>query len=144
MRTSDMWSLENLIDARDSPRLTMPFLHGQIDHFRNVVIQHTRTPFPTIPGSNCMGTYSGGLVVRASKLGACSHCVWPKRTLFFTWMRFDHIFDNFASTRKLPLCDSDFRHELRETRTNSRFHKFGIQELSSELSFRIGQSVSTS
>ena len=25
-----------------------------IDHLRNDVMQHTRTPFPTIPGSNSM------------------------------------------------------------------------------------------
>ena len=33
-------------------------------------------------------------------LRARSHCVWPKRTLFFTWIRFDHVFENVASTRK--------------------------------------------
>ena len=31
---------------------------------------------------------------------ACSHCVWPKRTLFFTWMRFGHVLEIFASTWK--------------------------------------------
>ena len=31
-------------------------------------------------------------------LRACSHCVWPKRTLFFTWMRFGHVLKIFAST----------------------------------------------
>ena len=31
---------------------------------------------------------------------ACSHCVWPKRTLFFTWMRFGHVLKYFASTWK--------------------------------------------
>ena len=72
-----------------------------------------------------------------------SDCVVPKRTLFFTWMRFDHVFENFSSTRKLPPCVSDFRHELCETTKSSRFHNFGFQELSRELFFRIEQSMST-
>ena len=29
----------------------------KIDHLRNDSMQHTKTPFPTIPGSNCMGTF---------------------------------------------------------------------------------------
>ena len=43
---------------------------------------------------------------------------------------------------KLLLCVSDIRHELREPTRRSRFQNFGFQELSSELSFLIEQSMS--
>ena len=44
---------------------------------------------------------------------------------------------------KQALCVSDFRLELREKTTNSRFHNFDFQELSNKLSFRTEQSMST-
>ena len=46
-------------ECRPSPLQphTVSFKAQPIDHLRNDVIQHTRTPFPTIPGSNCMGTF---------------------------------------------------------------------------------------
>ena len=75
------------------------------------------------------------------KFRACSRCVWPKRTLFFTWMCFVHMF-NLLPLEKLPLCVSDFRNKLREPTRRSRFHNFGFQELSSVLSFRTEQSMS--
>ena len=33
-------------------------------------------------------------------LRACSHCVWSKRAIFFTWMRFGHVSKIFASAWK--------------------------------------------
>ena len=45
-----VWS-RNGLDVQTS------LLMFNIDHLRNDVMQHTRTPFPTIPGSNCMGTF---------------------------------------------------------------------------------------
>ena len=68
---------------------------------------------------------------------ACSHCVCQKRTFPFTWMRFDHFLEILLPIEKVPLCISEFWHELRETSTNSRFHNFGFGELPSELSFGI-------
>ena len=50
----------------------------------------------------------------------CSHCVWPKRTLFLTWMRWKFC----IHLKNCPLCFSDCPHELREPSTNSRFHNF--------------------
>ena len=34
------------------------------------------------------------------RVRACSHCVSPKRTLFFTWMRFGHVLKKFAFSWK--------------------------------------------
>ena len=57
-------------------------------------------------------------------------------------MCFDDGEENFASTRKIASVRFHFSAwAAREPTTNSRFHNFGFQELSSELSFRHKQST---
>ena len=68
-----------------------------------------------------------------------------KRTIFFTWMRFGHVLKKkMLPLEKMSLCISNCRNDLSEpTRTRrSRCRSFGFQELSSELTFRIEQSMS--
>ena len=83
------------------------------------------------PSSNLNATKSV-LPLRLAKTGPLFHVV-------AFWSRFRVL----LPLEKLALCVSDFRHELRELTTNSRFHNFGFQELSNKLCFRIEQSMST-
>ena len=66
---------------------------------------------------------------RLKCIRAGSHCVWLKRTLIFTWLRFDRISEILLPLAKMTLWVFDFRHELSEPTTGSHFHNVGFQKL---------------
>ena len=97
------------------------------------------------PHRSVIARYRKSNEPKFSKLqSVCFHCVQLKKgPLFsrgFVLVTFQKL---LLPLEKQVLWFSDFRLELHEKGTNSRFHNFDTKKLSNKLSFRTEQSMST-
>ena len=80
-------------------RSVEPGLYPCSTHGQRSVEPGLSTPAPHTDRGLWSQAYSPG-ARNANLVRVCSHYVWLKCALIFMWMRFDHVAENFASTRK--------------------------------------------